>query len=102
MARPYLAQVAAAEEKRIALTVGPEVFGVLTRQAVAGQVLLQATAEMVRPEVMDAVTVAAGPKNHQETLVAMVVRQVEVEAAEGTMATVGRELEAKLDSLVGR
>ena len=107
VARPYLPQVVAAEEKRTVLTVVLAVLGVgshliLIPQAVAGQVPHQGTAEMVRPEVMDAVTVAAGPKSHQETLVAMVARQVEVEAAEGTMATVAREPEAKLDSIVGR
>ena len=101
-ARPYLAQAVAAEEKRTVLTVGLEVFGVPTRQAVAGQVPHQATVEMVRPEVMGAVTVGAEPKSQQETLEGMAVRQVAAVAVLATMVTVAKEPEAKSESLVGR
>ena len=101
-ARPYLPQAVAAEEKRTVLTVGLEVFGVPTRQAVAGQVPHQATVEMVRPEVMGAVTVGAEPKSQQETLEGMVVHQAVAEVVLATMATVVRGPEAKLESLVGR
>lgn len=100
--RPYSPQAAVAEEKRTVLTVGLEVFGVLTRQAVAEQVPHQATVEMVRPEVMDAATVGAGPKSQQETLEGMAVHQAVAEVVLATMATVVRGPEAKLESLVGR
>ena len=90
------------EEKKIALTVGLEVFGVPTHQAVAEQVPHQATVEMARPEVMDAVTVGAGPKNRQETLEETAVRQVAAEVVQDTMATVGREPVEKSEFLVGR
>ena len=90
------------EEKKIALTVGLEVFGVPTHQAVAEQVPHQATVEMVRPEVMDAATVGAGPKSQQETLEGMAVHQAVAEVVLATMATVVRGPEAKLESLVGR
>ena len=103
VARPYSPQAVEAEEKRMTpLTVGLEVFGVLTRLAVAEQVPHQATVEMVRPEDMDAATVGAGPKSQQETLEGMVVRQAAVVVVLATMVTVAREPEAKFESLVGR
>lgn len=100
--RPYLAQGVVAEEKRTVLTVVLAGLGVPMRLAVAEQVLLQATAEMVRPEVMDAVTVAAGPKSQQETLEETVVRQAAAAVVLATMVTVVRGPEAKLEFLHGR
>ena len=95
VARLYFPKAVVEEEKRTVLTVGLEVDGVSTQQAVAGQVPHQEMVEMVRPEVMDVVTVVAGEKNQQETLEEMAVRQVEVGAVLGTMVTVAREPEVK-------